>query len=71
MLPKLGFSMEEGTVTEWLASDGDVVPEGQPFYLLELDKSAQEVESPASGTLRILSETGVMLAVGTVLGEIG
>lgn len=71
LLPKLGFSMEEGVLAEWLAADGAAVTEGQPLYALESDKSAQEVEAPATGTLRIIvNATGESIPVGTVLGEI-
>ena len=52
VLPKLGFSMTEGQIAEWLAEDGAEVSEGQPLYLLEADKSTNEVEAPATGTLR-------------------
>lgn len=70
ILPKIGFSMNEGTISEWLAADGASVSEGQPLYLLEADKSANEVESPASGVLRIQADAGVTYEVGTVLGVI-
>jgi pyruvate/2-oxoglutarate dehydrogenase complex dihydrolipoamide acyltransferase (E2) component len=70
LLPKLGFSMNEGTVTEWLAADGSAVTQGQPLYSLESEKSVQEIEAPASGTLRIQSPIGEVLPVGTVLGVI-
>lgn len=70
LLPKLGFSMTEGTLCEWLVPDGGEAVEGQPLYTLESDKSAQEVESPASGTLRVLKETDETYEVGTVLAII-
>jgi pyruvate/2-oxoglutarate dehydrogenase complex dihydrolipoamide acyltransferase (E2) component len=70
LLPKLGFSMNEGEITEWLAADGDTVEAGQPLFLLEADKSANEVESPASGILRILAPAGETYTVGTVIGTI-
>lgn len=71
LLPKLGFSMEEGVLSEWLVADGAAVTEGQPLYTLESDKSAQEVEAPTSGTLHIIVDgTGESYPVGTVLGEI-
>ena len=70
LLPKLGFSMNEGTVTEWLVADGGMATQGQPLYLLESDKSVQEIESPATGTLKLLKPPGQMYEVGTVLGEI-
>lgn len=70
LLPKIGFSMNEGQVAEWLAADGDTVTEGQPLFSLEADKSTNEVESPASGKLRIVSTVGETYEVGTVLGYI-
>lgn len=70
LLPKIGFSMTEGEIAEWLAEDGSEVTEGQPLFLLEADKSANEVEAPASGILRIIAEAGETYEVGTVLGTI-
>jgi pyruvate/2-oxoglutarate dehydrogenase complex dihydrolipoamide acyltransferase (E2) component len=70
LLPKLGFSMNEGQIAEWLAEDGAQVTEGQPLYLLEADKSTNEVEAPASGLLRITGQTGETYEVGTVIGHI-
>jgi pyruvate/2-oxoglutarate dehydrogenase complex dihydrolipoamide acyltransferase (E2) component len=69
-MPKIGFSMNEGQVAEWLAKDGDQIAEGQPLFLLEADKSTNEVEAPASGTLRITAEVGETYEVGSVLGTI-
>ncbi|TAK99783.1 MAG: biotin/lipoyl-binding protein [Rhodospirillaceae bacterium] len=70
LLPKIGFSMNEGQVSEWLAADGQQVTAGQPLFTLEAEKSANEVESPASGTLRILQPAGETYTVGTVIGMI-
>lgn len=70
LLPKLGFSMEEGTIAEWLAVDGAAVTAGQPLYSLESEKSVQEIEAPCSGTLRIREPAGTALKVGTVIAEI-
>jgi len=70
LLPKLGFSMNEGRLTEWLVPDGGTVKEGEPLFALESDKSTQEVDAPASGTLRILKQPGETYEVGTILGEI-
>jgi pyruvate/2-oxoglutarate dehydrogenase complex dihydrolipoamide acyltransferase (E2) component len=70
LLPKLGFSMTEGQVVEWMANDGDQVSEGQPLFLLEADKSNNEVEAPATGVLRIVAKPGEIYEVGTVLGTI-
>jgi pyruvate/2-oxoglutarate dehydrogenase complex dihydrolipoamide acyltransferase (E2) component len=70
LLPKLGFSMTEAQIAEWLVPDGSQVTEGQPLYSLEADKSTNEVEAPATGTLRIIAQIGEIYEVGTVLGTI-
>lgn len=70
ILPKLGFTMTEGTVAEWLVANGGRVEEGQPLYALEAEKTTQEIEAPASGTLTILLAAGEEAEVGTVIGTI-
>ena len=65
LLPKLGFSMNEGVLAEWLVADG-----GQAVYALESEKSTQEVESPATGTLKIIAAVGETYEVGAVLAVI-
>jgi pyruvate/2-oxoglutarate dehydrogenase complex dihydrolipoamide acyltransferase (E2) component len=71
LLPKIGFSMNEGVLTRWLVDDGATVTQGEPLYELESEKSVQEVEAPASGQLRIVvTSTGETYPVGTVLGHI-
>ena len=69
-IPQIGFSTQEGTLTEWLVADGGRAEAGKPLYLLELDKSVQEIEAPASGTLKIHAPTGEPLAVGTLVAVI-
>lgn len=70
VVPKLGMAMSEGTLTEWLVRDGEQVEEGQLLFLLENDKAVQEIESPASGTIRIMAEEGETYDVDAVLAEI-
>lgn len=70
LLPKIGFSMNEGTLSEWLVADGGQAVEGQPLFSLESDKSTNEVDSPASGTLKIIAQVGETYEVGTVLAII-
>lgn len=70
LLPKIGFSMNEGQIAEWLFADGEEVVEGEALYLLEADKSTNEVEAPASGILRISGIEGETYEVGTVIGTI-
>jgi pyruvate/2-oxoglutarate dehydrogenase complex dihydrolipoamide acyltransferase (E2) component len=70
LLPKIGFAMTEGQVAEWMFGEGEDVKEGDVLFLLEADKSANEVEAPATGKLRILVEEGVTMQVGDILGYI-
>ncbi len=69
-IPKVAVSMREGTLTEWLVADGLPVREGQPIYVLEMEKSTMDIESPASGVLRHIGSTGTLYKVGDVIGEI-
>lgn len=70
LLPKLGFSMNEGTVAEWFVADGASVEAGKPLFSLESEKSVQEIEAPVSGKLKILKAAGEVYEVGTVIGVI-
>jgi pyruvate/2-oxoglutarate dehydrogenase complex dihydrolipoamide acyltransferase (E2) component len=69
-VPKLGVSMSEGTLIEWLVQDGATVTEGQEIYRLETDKVENDMESPASGVIRITGIEGEIYAVGDAIGEI-
>lgn len=69
-IPSIGFSTQEGTLTEWLIADGASVEKGQPLYTLELDKSVQEIESPASGTLKVIGQVGEVYEIGALIAEI-
>ncbi|MCY4428684.1 MAG: lipoyl domain-containing protein [Halieaceae bacterium] len=69
-IPAIGMSTTEGVVTEWFAADGEQVEKGAPLYALELDKSVQEIDSPASGTLKVIAEPGETYDVGTLIAEI-
>ena len=69
-MPKLGFAMNEGVLSQWLQADGAEVTQGQPLFALESEKSVEEIEAPASGILRIIEPAGHTYTVGAVLGEI-
>ena len=70
LLPKLGFSMNEGLVSEWLVADGATIAAGQPIFVIESEKSSNEVEAAGAGVLRILKPANETFAVGTVLAII-
>jgi pyruvate/2-oxoglutarate dehydrogenase complex dihydrolipoamide acyltransferase (E2) component len=69
-IPKIGISMTEATLSEWLVEDGATVAVGTPLYSLEMDKSTNEVEAPVSGTLRIVGEVGEVYEVGVLIATI-
>ncbi len=51
VVPRLGWSMDEGTFGEWLVKEGDLVHKGDMLFVLEGDKAAQEIESFDEGIL--------------------
>ena len=51
VMPKLGLTMTEGTVSKWLKHEGDAVKEGEPLFEVETDKLTNTIEASASGTL--------------------
>jgi len=69
-IPKLGMSMDEAKLVEWLVPDGAQVVEGAPLYEIETDKATQEVEAPASGILTIIGEKGETYDVGHLIATI-
>lgn len=71
ILPKVDMDQETGTVVEWLKQDGDLVEKGDPILIIETDKVAVEVESPASGILQgIQAEVDEIIPIGTVIAYI-
>lgn len=50
-MPQWGITMEEGTITEWVASPGQQVAEGQVLAIISTDKIDVEFESPAAGVV--------------------
>lgn len=54
IMPKMGQTMEEGTVLEWYRTEGQAVAKGEPLFQVESDKAVFDIESPASGTVRQL-----------------
>src|SRR5580693_6937725 len=69
-VPRLGWSMEEGTFVEWLKRDGEFVEAGQPLFAIEGDKAIQDVEAIGSGILRIsprAPESGAPVRVGVTV----
>ena len=67
-LPKLGLTMEEGTVDEWLLDDGAVVTVGTPLLRLATDKIDVDVEAEEAGILHRAVANGATLEPGAILG---
>jgi pyruvate dehydrogenase E2 component (dihydrolipoamide acetyltransferase) len=71
-MPKLGQTMEEGTVETWLVTEGDEVKKGEPLFEVTTDKATLEVEAFVSGTLlKIVVPEGETVPVNTVIAYVG
>jgi pyruvate dehydrogenase E2 component (dihydrolipoamide acetyltransferase) len=75
VMPKLGMTMEEGTITRWIKKEGDKVEKGEPIVEVMTDKVNIEVESPDNGTiLKILAKEGDVVPILqpiAIIGEAG
>jgi pyruvate dehydrogenase E2 component (dihydrolipoyllysine-residue acetyltransferase) len=72
VMPQMGVSVSEGTITRWLKQEGETIEADEPLLEISTDKVDTEVPSPASGTLtQILVQEGETVDVGTKLGQIG
>lgn len=68
LLPKLGLTMEEGTVLEWHVAVGDALAVGDDVVTVETEKVDNTIDSPCAGLVtEILVEAGVTCDVGTPL----
>ncbi|MGP9789272.1 acetoin dehydrogenase dihydrolipoyllysine-residue acetyltransferase subunit [Roseinatronobacter sp. NSM] len=64
ILPKVDMDMTAGTLSVWHVAEGQFVAKGAPLFDIETDKSAMEVESPASGHVHNMVAPGQSVAVG-------
>jgi pyruvate dehydrogenase E2 component (dihydrolipoamide acetyltransferase) len=72
VMPQMGVSVSEGTVTKWSKSVGDTIEADETLLEISTDKVDTEVPSPASGVVsEILVQEGQTVEVGTVLARIG
>jgi pyruvate dehydrogenase E2 component (dihydrolipoamide acetyltransferase) len=72
VMPQMGVSVAEGTITRWLKQEGEHVEADEPLLEISTDKVDTEVPSPASGTVtQILVQEGQTVEVGTKLAQIG
>src|SRR6266851_4436529 len=73
VMPRFGWTMEEGLLAEWTKQDGDAVKVGDVLFTVESDKALNEVESFETGVLRIPPDSppaGTMVRVGARLAYI-
>src|SRR5262244_2294943 len=72
VMPQMGVSVSEGTITKWLKNVGDTVEADETLLEISTDKVDTEVPSPGSGVLQeILVQEGETVEVGTKLATIG
>lgn len=73
IMPKLGLTMTEGTITEWMKEEGDTVKAGDVLFEMSTDKLTNEIEAKVDGVLlKILvqeEETAPCLATVAVIGD--
>ncbi|MEO8657820.1 MAG: 2-oxoglutarate dehydrogenase, E2 component, dihydrolipoamide succinyltransferase [Bryobacteraceae bacterium] len=71
VMPQMGESIVEGTLTRWLKKPGERVERDEPLLEISTDKVDSEIPSPAAGTLKeILVPEGTTVAINTVVGRI-
>src|SRR5271154_6453359 len=71
VMPQMGESIVEGTLTKWLKKKGDHVERDEPLFEISTDKVDTEIPSPAAGVLsQVLVEEGKTVAISTVVGTI-
>ena len=72
VMPQMGESIAEGTISKWLVKVGQRVERDQPLFEISTDKVDAEIPSPASGVLlEIRHPQGATVAVNTVVALIG
>jgi len=71
VMPQMGESVVEGTITKWLKKPGDTVQRDEPLFEISTDKVDAEIPSPASGVLKeVKVKEGATVQVNTVVGVI-
>jgi 2-oxoglutarate dehydrogenase E2 component (dihydrolipoamide succinyltransferase) len=72
VMPQMGESIVEGTLTRWLKKVGDPVQRDEPLFEISTDKVDTEIPAPAEGVLtEILVQEGAVVAINTVVARIG
>jgi pyruvate/2-oxoglutarate dehydrogenase complex dihydrolipoamide acyltransferase (E2) component len=71
IMPQMGESIVEGTLTKWLKKPGETIERDEPLFEISTDKVDTEIPSPVAGTLgEILVQEGTTVGINTVVGRI-
>ncbi len=68
VMPRLGLTMRDGKILEWLKQDGDLIKKGELLFSIENEKASLEIEAPAGGVLKILVPVNVVVPILTPVG---
>ncbi|MBM4011152.1 MAG: 2-oxo acid dehydrogenase subunit E2 [Planctomycetes bacterium] len=74
VIPRLGWSMEEGVFAGWLKQPGEAVAAGEPLFMLEGEKATQEIEAVDGGILHVAPDApavGQTVLVGRLIAKLG
>ncbi|HEY1951117.1 MAG TPA: 2-oxoglutarate dehydrogenase, E2 component, dihydrolipoamide succinyltransferase [Bryobacteraceae bacterium] len=72
VMPQMGESIVEGTLTRWLKKPGDKVERDEPLFEISTDKVDTEIPSPAAGVLtEVLVQEGTTIAINAIVARIG
>jgi pyruvate dehydrogenase E2 component (dihydrolipoamide acetyltransferase) len=70
VMPRLGLTMTEGKIIEWVKADGEWANKGETLFIIENEKSTVEIEAPADGYLKILTAVDVTVPVLSPVGTL-
>src|ERR1051326_7616974 len=71
IMPQMGESIAEGTITKWMKNVGDKIQRDEPLFEISTDKVDAEIPAPASGVLKeIRFQPGTTVAINTVVAVI-
>lgn len=70
VMPRLGLTMTEGKIVEWVKADGEWANKGETLFVIENEKSTVEIEAPADGYLRISTPVNVTVPVLAPVGTL-
>ena len=72
IMPKLGYTQDEGELIQWYKAEGETVKKGEPFFEVQTDKTVIRVDATEDGTvLKLLAEPGTVMPVFTPIAVIG